>query len=91
MPYARIAGGGTLDVADGIARVDLKGSLAPDWDAIQADLRRDVEPNARIAGRPRRMAIVRLDGRRRAPGIACRGSSASWACSSMPWTSSGCG
>ena len=57
MPYARIAGGGTLDVADGIARVDLKGSLSPDWDAIQADLRRDVEPNARIAGRSREWRV----------------------------------
>ena len=58
MPYARIAGEGTLDVADGIARVDLKGSLAPDWDAIQADLRRDVEPNARIAGRSREWRVA---------------------------------
>lgn len=58
MPYARIVGGGTVDRADGVARVDLKGSLAPDWAAIQADLRRDVEPNARIAGRPREWRLT---------------------------------
>jgi translocation and assembly module TamB len=57
MPYARIDGGGRLDVADGIARVDLKGSLSPDWEAIQADLRRDVEPIARIAGRSREWRV----------------------------------
>lgn len=53
MPYARLDGGGTVETANGTARLDLKGSLAPDWESIQADLRRDVEPNARIAGRPR--------------------------------------
>jgi hypothetical protein len=51
--YARIAGAGSLDMTSEAPRVDLKGSLAPDWGAIQANLRRDVEPNARIAGRPR--------------------------------------
>jgi hypothetical protein len=53
VPYARIGGGGRIETAAGARRFDLKGSLAPDWEAIQANLRRDVEPNARIAGRPR--------------------------------------
>ena len=55
IPYARLDGSGTLEAGSDAsgARVDLKGSLAPDWEAIQADLQRDVEPEARIAGRPR--------------------------------------
>ncbi len=53
VPYARIVGAGTLEAMTGASRIDLKGSIAPDWEAIQANLRRDVEPNARIAGRPR--------------------------------------
>jgi hypothetical protein len=52
IPYARIEGTGTIEGITGTPRVDLKGSLAPDWDAIQAAVRTDVEPNARIAGRP---------------------------------------
>ena len=35
------------------ASLDLKGSLNPDWQAIQSLLAQKVEPNARIAGRPR--------------------------------------
>ncbi len=50
---------------DGVVRdlttrgeLDLKGSLDPDWDAISKLLARNVEPNARIAGRPRAWRIA---------------------------------
>lgn len=61
MPYARLDGAGTVRPAGGKEsaglRLDLKGSLAPDWKAIQADLRRDVEPNARVAGGAREWRV----------------------------------
>ncbi len=59
VPYARLDGSGTVRPAEGTSglRLDLKGSLAPDWKAIQADLRRDVEPNARIAGGAREWRV----------------------------------
>lgn len=64
IPYARLEGSGTIRSADKSAglRLDLKGSLAPDWKAIQADLRRDVEPNARIAGGAREWRVSGLLG-----------------------------
>jgi hypothetical protein len=69
IPYARVLGAGTLETANGIAKVDLKGSLSPDWETIQADLRRDIEPRARIAGRPREW---RLTGSLGEPGAKDR-------------------
>jgi hypothetical protein len=64
VPYARLVGGGTVEVANGTARANLKGSLSPDWEAIQAALRQDVEPNARIAGRPREWRLTGALGER---------------------------
>jgi hypothetical protein len=63
VPYARIAGAGSVEATTETTRIDLKGSLAPDWDAIQANLRRDVEPNARITGRPRDWRLAGSVGR----------------------------
>ncbi|MHB1561275.1 MAG: AsmA family protein, partial [Isosphaeraceae bacterium] len=59
IPYARLDGSGTVRSTEGTSglQLDLKGSLAPDWKAIQADLRRDVEPGARIAGRAREWRV----------------------------------
>ncbi len=48
----RLEGSGTIQGAAELSRLDLKGTLQPDWAALQADLRRDVEPNARLTGRP---------------------------------------
>lgn len=64
VPYARLEGWGILQSAldGGGMHLDLKGSLAPDWDAIQADLRREVEPAARLAGRPRDWRISGMIG-----------------------------
>ncbi len=52
-PYLQVEGAGVVRDLASRADVDLKGSLSPDWKAIQALLARKVEPNARIAGRPR--------------------------------------
>lgn len=52
IPEARIAGSGTIRGAGGGTRLDLKGTVEPDWEAIRADLRRDVEPSAQLAGGP---------------------------------------
>ncbi len=52
-PCGRLSGSGHIDRATTRPRLDLAGSLEPDWPALQAMLVRAVEPNARIAGRPR--------------------------------------
>ncbi len=64
IPYARLDGSGTIRSAEGTSglRLDLRGSLAPDWKAIQADLRRDVEPGARVAGSAREWRVSGMLG-----------------------------
>src|SRR5262249_29437387 len=57
-PYARLSGWGRIDRATARPQVDLAGSLEPDWPALQSLLVREVEPNARIAGRPRRWRLA---------------------------------
>ena len=57
-PYLTIQGDGIVRDLTTRAEVDLKGSLNPDWDAISTLLARNVEPNARIAGRPRAWRIA---------------------------------
>ncbi len=52
-PYLQLEGAGAIHELTGQPRVDLKGSLNPNWAAIQSLLAQKVEPNARIAGRPR--------------------------------------
>jgi translocation and assembly module TamB len=52
-PYVRVEGAGVVRELTRAAQVDLRGSLAPDWSALTAELARRVEPNARVAGRPR--------------------------------------
>jgi hypothetical protein len=52
-PYAGLEGTGTISGMTAGSRVELQGSLRPDWTALNSVLVREVEPNARIAGRPR--------------------------------------
>jgi translocation and assembly module TamB len=52
-PYVQVEGSGVVRGLTSRADVDLNGSLNPDWREIQALLAQKVEPNARIAGRPR--------------------------------------
>ncbi len=52
-PYGRLAGSGIVEAMKAAPRLDLKGTLDPDWTRVQSMLVRDVEPNARIAGRSR--------------------------------------
>ena len=66
-PYVQVEGAGLVRGFTSRADVDLKGSLNPDWKAIQALLARRVEPNARITGRPRTWRLAgTIDGM---PGI----------------------
>jgi hypothetical protein len=51
-PYARLDGSGTIQTVMTAPQVDLSGSIDPDWPALESRLVREVEPNARIAGRP---------------------------------------
>ncbi len=51
-PYVRIEGSGSIDHAQ-TAKVDLKGLIDPDWDALTQRLAARIEPGARIAGGPR--------------------------------------
>jgi translocation and assembly module TamB len=62
-PYLQVEGAGVVRGLTTRVEVDLKGSLNPDWKAIQALLARKVEPNARIAGRQREWRLAgTLDG-----------------------------
>ena len=62
-PYLQAEGAGVVRDLTGRTDLDLKGSLNPDWKAIEALLARKVEPNARIAGRPRAWRLAgTLDG-----------------------------
>jgi hypothetical protein len=52
-PYGRLAGSGIVDTMKAAPRLDMKGTLEPDWARVQSMLVREVEPNARISGRSR--------------------------------------
>ncbi len=52
-PYVRIEGSGSVADFTSRPRVDLKGAFSPDWAKLNELLARKIEPNARIAGRPR--------------------------------------
>jgi translocation and assembly module TamB len=52
-PNLQVEGAGKVRRLTSRADIDLKGSLDLDWAAIQTTLASKVEPNARIAGRPR--------------------------------------
>jgi translocation and assembly module TamB len=52
-PYVQIEGSGTVGDVTSHPRIDLKGLLSPDWAKLNDLLARKIEPNARIAGRPR--------------------------------------
>ncbi len=52
-PYIQVDGAGAVHDLTTRASVDLKGSLNPNWQAIQSLLAQKVEPHARISGRPR--------------------------------------
>ena len=51
--YGTLDASGTLEDATGDRRVDLRGTLAPDFPAINALLASKVEPGARVEGKPR--------------------------------------
>ncbi len=51
--YGTLDASGRIDDPGGLRRVDLRGTLAPDFDRINALLADRVEPGARVAGRPR--------------------------------------
>ena len=57
-PYGDAQGSGLVRSPAGLAELDLKGSLNPDWEAIHALLAEKVEPNARIDGRPREWRLT---------------------------------
>ena len=63
-PYLVVDGSGTLrDLTAARPQVDLKGSLNPDWSAIQTLLAQKIEPNARISGQARTWRLAgTMDG-----------------------------
>jgi translocation and assembly module TamB len=52
-PYATLEGAGRVRGLGGEPEVDLRGRLAPDWEAINRMLADRVEPGARLSGKPR--------------------------------------
>lgn len=56
-PYVRIEGSGTVDHTQ-TPRIDMKGTIDPDWEALTRQMAVRIEPRARIAGgsRPWRLA-----------------------------------
>jgi translocation and assembly module TamB len=56
-PYIALEGAGVVRDLTSRPEVELQGELSPDWDAIRTLLAQKVEPNARIAGRPRAWRI----------------------------------
>jgi hypothetical protein len=58
LPLIRIRGGGTVAGLTADRAVDLRGTIEPDWDALQKMLAKKIEPNARLAGRAKGWAIT---------------------------------
>ena len=55
--YATLDASGRVDDLGGEPRVDLRGKFAPDWDALNGWLAANVEPRARVSGRPGAVAL----------------------------------
>ncbi|ODT99611.1 MAG: hypothetical protein ABS79_04285 [Planctomycetes bacterium SCN 63-9] len=51
IPLVRVRGEGSVAGLTSKRTVDLRGTLEPDWDALQKQLAEKVEPRARLAGR----------------------------------------
>lgn len=51
-PIATLEASGRIDDLGGLRLADLEGRLVPDWKALNARLQREVEPGARVDGRP---------------------------------------
>jgi translocation and assembly module TamB len=64
--YIALEASGLLTGLKGPRRLDVLGSLTPDWNAINRQLRARVEPRARVAGRAR---PVRLQGSLAGPNL----------------------
>jgi translocation and assembly module TamB len=52
-PYATLEGSGKIEDPAGRRLADLRGTLKPDWEALNALVRERVEPGARLEGTPR--------------------------------------
>jgi hypothetical protein len=48
--YGQVDGKGTIGSLSASPRIELAGSIRPDWSALNSLLAREVEPNARVAG-----------------------------------------
>ena len=57
-PFGTLDASGTLEAASSKRRIDVKGTLAPDFAAINARLAAKVEPGARVDGKPRGFRAV---------------------------------
>ena len=57
--YATLEASGAVDDLRGRRVADLRGTLSPDWEAINAVLAKRVEPEARLSGKP---SAFRLSG-----------------------------
>ncbi len=57
IPYLSASGSGRVDDLDGSRRFDFQGELKPDFEAINAWLTRQVEPGAKLSGRPRSFRV----------------------------------
>jgi hypothetical protein len=53
IPYVHVEATGAIRNLTGKPELDLKGTLSPDWGALTNLLAAEIEPDARIAGRPR--------------------------------------
>ncbi|QEH38289.1 hypothetical protein OJF2_68870 [Aquisphaera giovannonii] len=56
-PYGRIQGGGTVADLKSEPKLDLKGTLSPDWTVLSDLLARKVEPNASMSGSDRAWSV----------------------------------
>jgi translocation and assembly module TamB len=57
-PYVQVDGAGSVRDLTGRPAVDLAGSINLDWKRLGVILAQDVEPRARISGRPRRWQLA---------------------------------
>ncbi|WP_165234984.1 hypothetical protein [Aquisphaera insulae] len=56
-PYGRIQGGGTIAELKAEPKLDLKGTLSPDWKVLSELLAKKVEPNASMSGSDRAWSL----------------------------------
>ncbi|MEO6808654.1 MAG: hypothetical protein ABI353_06030 [Isosphaeraceae bacterium] len=57
-PFARLEASGQIEDLSGRRLADLEGRLVPDWKALNARLQEEVEPGARVDGRPGPVHLV---------------------------------